>query len=552
MDRPLRAGTDAAPSFSEGGRFPTHYAWLAGIVVAGLLVRLFQIGQEALWADETLSLLIKHWPVRDLFLAPVDPSPGLYYFLVKSFVPDGAGVVAVRVLSLVFGTASIATMYVVGRLAFSPKYGLLGAAMLAVSPALVDYSQEGRTYSLLILLVLLSATGLLWWTRGLREGRARLPALLLFAGSIVLAFYTHFTSVFWILPAVVGGREITDRLGDRTAKRSYILAAAAMALWAVPEVLRILARTKFGAFDFLVNVAPGEFLATAGDVLLPSALWNGRTGALSPISAVTLLLVLLFAAVRLWQHRARAREWAIANPATPLTLASLLFLPLFVWVFGYAFTPIFMPRTILLAVPGFILLLLLLASLARSPLIAILYLVACGMSLALHGTVRPKEPWRPVAEQLRAAMQPGDGIVMCQTWRAPSLLHALGGAPRQPLFVVEESMIMMEPRFNGPGWERNYHGSYVRAVVEMGLGKRPRGFPQRSAVTPARFWLVESGCLDEQKRRVRAWLGTGKETRLLALPGTRHHEGIQVSLFEGAAAQRPVTVPPADLMPPAT
>lgn len=495
---------------SAAASMRSHYWILAAIVAAGLFLRTIEVDREALWADEALTLVIKKWSAWDLLVRPVDPSAGLYYLLTKLLVPDGAGAVAARLISVFFGTASIVAIYAIGRVALSRERALLAAAMLAVSPALVDYSQEARGYSLLIFLVLVSAAALLWWGRALGERKAGHGRLALFGVATVLSLYTHFTAIFWIAPAIIIGREIADRSGQAGARRAYALALVAMALAAVPETVRTFTHVlRFGVLGFLDNPSAQQFFTVTGETLLPSAIWGG-----GPLSAAVLAAALLYGFSRLWKRR----------PDEPFALAvalCLLLVPVLVWIFSYFVTPIFMPRSILLGIPGLILLLAHADRSARLPFAALAFIAAALASLALHGTVRTKAPWRPIAAYLDSNLKPGDGILVCPDYQAASLAHALGGA-RHPVFLPSrEGMAMVEP---GERWEARFFGPVIGWRV---LGRPPSGL----VLTPARIWLVEKGC--SQRKMVRDWLGAGRE-QPSGLDG--------VVLFQGRAIPRRVVV----------
>jgi mannosyltransferase len=546
-----RAAGLSDPPASRWQSCYAHWLWLAAIVAAAAVLRLVQVDREALWADEALTLVIRHWPVTDLLLRPADPTGALYYLLAKWFVPEDGGLLAVRALSVGFGTASVVAMYAVARISFSPRWGLVAASMLAVSTVLVDYSQEARAYSLLVLLVLCSAAGLLWWVHTLRTRQPSRGALAVFAIAAVSSFYAHFAAVFWILPSVIGGREITDRLGNRSSRRAYLVAAGAMALAAVPEVYRIFARAAYGGLGFLANVGPAEFLATTVEVLLPSTLWDGRDGSSGATSLAILAAILAYSLWRIRAGRTLLRSWASANPAAPLVVLSLLALPLIVWLFGFAHSPIFMVRTILLAVPGFILFLVLVGSVERPPVVPFLFLAASALALILHGTVRQKEPWLPVARYLQAAASPGDGIVICPHWRAPSLLHALGGGGVHPLFLVSNAnIILMRGDLNGPGWERNYRLP-VNPVAEASMGIATTIPFTRPVTVPPRLWLVESQCTGRSQELLRDFVDGSPARQLLQLGGGPKHAGIRLSVIDGKARARMVNVPVAGARPPA-
>ena len=68
----------------------------------------------------------------------------------------GLGEAGVRSLSLIAGAATVPVAYLAGRELSGVRAGLVAAALVAVSPFLVFYSQEARAYALLTLLGALS------------------------------------------------------------------------------------------------------------------------------------------------------------------------------------------------------------------------------------------------------------------------------------------------------------------------------------------------------------------------------------------------------------
>ncbi|NIO69933.1 MAG: hypothetical protein GTN71_13135, partial [Anaerolineae bacterium] len=62
----------------------------------------------------------------------------------------------VRLPSVIFGLASIVLAFSIGQRLFDPGAGLLAAAITAIAPFHINYSQENRMYSLLCFLSLLT------------------------------------------------------------------------------------------------------------------------------------------------------------------------------------------------------------------------------------------------------------------------------------------------------------------------------------------------------------------------------------------------------------
>jgi len=178
------------------GRGPL--ALLGLVVLAGALLRIAGVGQN-LFGDELFAYFEVHGRslagVFDQLRAPpvaypTEVSPPLFFVLARA--ADALGdPVALRVPSLLAGTGAIAVVWALGRRAAGELAGLVGAAVLALSPYAIFYSQEARPYALMMLLVALSTLGAL----GIASGRGRgwwAP----YAVAAVGAVYTHYTAIF--------------------------------------------------------------------------------------------------------------------------------------------------------------------------------------------------------------------------------------------------------------------------------------------------------------------------------------------------------------------
>lgn len=134
-----------------------HACALAAIVILGLSLRLYEIGAEGFWFDETFSVWIARRPLGSLFAAVrQDSHPPLYVLLLHFWLYLGRSDVFIRLLSTLFSVVTLPVVYVLGRRIASRELGLLAALILAVSPFNVLFAQEARMYTLLTLAVSLS------------------------------------------------------------------------------------------------------------------------------------------------------------------------------------------------------------------------------------------------------------------------------------------------------------------------------------------------------------------------------------------------------------
>ena len=125
------------------------------MIPLGLGLRLVRLTFQPFWWDEGYSVWFATHPVsRMLALTAQDIHPPLYYALLRGWtLLLGTGPVALRLLSVVIGTLAIPAVYLAGRRLFgSRRTALLAAALLAINPLHIYYSQEVRMYGLVALL----------------------------------------------------------------------------------------------------------------------------------------------------------------------------------------------------------------------------------------------------------------------------------------------------------------------------------------------------------------------------------------------------------------
>ncbi len=152
-----------------------------------------------------------------------ESTPPLYYFLAWLWMhPFGVHEVGLRSLSALFGTATIPVAYLIGRELVGRRTGIALAAIVAVNPMLVWYSQDARAYALL---VLLSSVALLFFLRARRTASAR--DLAWWAVFSALALATHYFAFFplaietvWLALTVRPLRRVLAAVGgDRPRRR---------------------------------------------------------------------------------------------------------------------------------------------------------------------------------------------------------------------------------------------------------------------------------------------------------------------------------------------
>ena len=256
-----------------------HLQLLAGITLAGALLRFLTLDVQSYWLDEVATVNVLHHGFGDMISAVSsgESTPPLYYVIAwlwsKLF---GTGEVGLRSLSALFGTLTIPLAFVLGRETAGRVAGLVAAALCAFNPLLVWYSQEARSYALL---VLLTGLGLLAFLRVLDDPSPRRIAA--WTAAAVAAIATHYFAGF-----LVGAETVW--LLYRSPARARIAAGAAVVVVASASLLPLaLHQRSTGAARFISESSLARRVAQ-----IPKQFVAGYQGpAETPLTILALLLV---------------------------------------------------------------------------------------------------------------------------------------------------------------------------------------------------------------------------------------------------------------------
>jgi mannosyltransferase len=139
------------------GKHPRDYTIpaLLGIIIAGLILRFYNLGFNSLWLDEVATYQIVSGNLQHIWESMSDGKIGYsppLFFVIEWVVVQIYGVseASMRIVSAFFGTMTILVMYHIGEKFYDKTTGLITAAIIAFSPFLIFYSQEARMYSVLL------------------------------------------------------------------------------------------------------------------------------------------------------------------------------------------------------------------------------------------------------------------------------------------------------------------------------------------------------------------------------------------------------------------
>ncbi len=225
---------------AEGRRSPALERWpvlltAAATLLAAALV-LHDLGDKSLWYDEAWSVgivdrspgdalwRISHWELNQ--------SP--FYGLFAGWWRIGQSETFLRLLPAAFFVLSVPAMAVLGRRLVDAAVGGVAALLLACHPLVVQWGQQVRGYSMLVLFSIVATTSLLWaWERPSSTRRA-----LLYGVVAALTTYVHFYGAL-----VVGAHGVWAALQRPwPPRRSVLTAGGAYVVLVTPLLVFIVTR----------------------------------------------------------------------------------------------------------------------------------------------------------------------------------------------------------------------------------------------------------------------------------------------------------------------
>src|SRR5271167_3456953 len=184
-----------APTGSLKWRYPAVLVVIF-MVASATALRFHDLAAKTFWFDEGVSVGIARldWYNFGRILWRREANMSLYYLFLRGWLHFGQSEFFVRSLSVLFALMTIPVLYFLGRRLFNSRAGLIAAALLAANAYHVRYSQEARSYSLMVLLCTGSSLYFLKCLK-LPSRRNRLVYMLLSTAAV----YAHFYSGLLIL-----------------------------------------------------------------------------------------------------------------------------------------------------------------------------------------------------------------------------------------------------------------------------------------------------------------------------------------------------------------
>ena len=409
-------------------------ALFGAVCLVGFVARFYGIDNMPFWLDEVTTVNRSNLPfwsmVTDSLANHHLPS---YFAIAAIFGHYGTNEFVLRLPSAFFGAASCGVLFLIGRTLGGWRAGLVAGLLLALSPLQVQYGQEARSYTFVILMMAIGFLGLVELARDprgaslpFRSPDARLAPWVIYTLGTVGALNVLSTAFFWFISANLAAVAI---LMDRTIDRGRFLKR-----WLVAQAIVLLFSLPwFGAMDVFTggemtnatNWVPGitlhSFLSVLGSLYLMrvSRLINFHLfpSAIPGFGALVIVLAILgLTRLRSWRKEGVSSEPGQARSRTLLLALGIIAIvpPLIILLISIV-KPLWMPRYLLWSsVPFLVFVGLGINQLPRrwQNLAAAAVVVLATFNLAPYYRAETKPRWDLAATNLVKLMQPGDIVLV--------------------------------------------------------------------------------------------------------------------------------------------
>jgi mannosyltransferase len=402
------------PITGRGAGVPA--ACVLAIFILGFVARAHGIAAKPFWMDEITTLHRAELPLGKMVADSLTFHQLPSYFIVTSWVlPFGHDEAWLRLPAMVFGALSCALAFGVARAVGGLAAGVAAGLLMALAPAMVQYGQEARSYTMLISAILVALWGLVLLAKDpagairpvwAKDGKWAAWAAYTFG--TVAALNVLSAALFWFVAANVAAPFLAWR--QRGFWRNWGLAQAVILGLSAPWFLAILVLGEHGAMGGLNWVPPldaarlwwvfaGTYLFHAASLITVRIFDPGLPGI-----GVLVGVLALAGAFALRRHK----------PVLAVLAVAVLVLPVSLLVISLV-TPVLMPRYLLWSAAPFCVCaglgVTLLPSRMRGVAVAVLGLLL-AVNLWPYYQDETKPRWDVAGQELRAGMQPGDLVLV--------------------------------------------------------------------------------------------------------------------------------------------
>lgn len=213
------------------------------ITCFGGLVRFYQIGKLSFWVDETATVFDIQGNIKT-FTEKLNSLANMRFYYILAYlwtmIFPNASEGTLRALSAIFSTATIPVVFLLGKEMVPDKkkaidLGLIAAFLTAMNAFHVQYAQEFRSYSLTLLLTILST---LMFVKFVGSGGVKTQWIIWYVLITAAAVYSHMHAIFIIVAHSVSLSILfNDKQKISRILLSFFLSSLTIAILLIPMAI---------------------------------------------------------------------------------------------------------------------------------------------------------------------------------------------------------------------------------------------------------------------------------------------------------------------------
>lgn len=207
---------------------------------AGFILRFFNLGFNSLWLDEatTLNYALKGYSeiwssVQNEF------HPPLFYWIEHFMLIFGESEFILRFMPALFGALAIPVFYLIGREAINREVGIISALLVTVSPFQIYYSQDARSYTMILLFFSISLLAYIYASKS-RD----LKWWIIFGVASAVAFWSHYYTIIGtgviVLHAIA--TRYKDIMENKQFRNGFLISIVAFIIISIPLLVQLYER----------------------------------------------------------------------------------------------------------------------------------------------------------------------------------------------------------------------------------------------------------------------------------------------------------------------
>ncbi len=395
---------------------------LSIILVLSFLLRIYNLGNEDLWVDEIFSINFfnnSSTIVRDM-------NPPLYYIILYGWSRlFGYGEFITRFPSVIAGVISTYVIYRLGKTLFNTEVGILSAFILSISLFHIRYSQEARSYSFIVLFVLLSNYYLVKILKENKEEKYINKIDRNIIGYIVFTvatLYTHYYGIFYII-----FQNLYYLLVHRKDKRnikSWVILQGTILLLFIPWIPFMAKQMVTKGLPYVVTPTLDRLYRTFGE-------FTGSDISLYLILIAIICLILykkLYKKNKINKIKQRNYVW----PINTIFLLLWLFIPIIIPFIISQIRPMFVDRYVIASLPAMALLVsITILNFRKIFIISILlavFIIPTVSSLGQYYQQPQKEEWKYAVKYIEDHKKANDFIIIFPEFRGLPFSYYYNGS----------------------------------------------------------------------------------------------------------------------------